>query len=753
MKKLIAKQKYLMFILVPVLIALTITVEAQDYIRGPWLWMIAPGSNIDTDYLAIESGGAITETQITQNGVNEGDKLGELQWTSERIQPSTHCGWFLCASNNVQHVVNATGLSSVQNLSHHTVYAFINIVSPRDQNNVRMGVGSDDAVKIWLNGIVVHRNNVDRRTTGIQDRFNTNLKAGNNLLLVKVCENLGNWGLFFKIYLDSKDFTTEIPKGPLADVGADTVIIAPGATDLSIRHVATVAWDTDSVSNVHSFTDGALIGGAVSNRIYLWNPHSEQLQATLTYDALIRDITVSPDGGILASGSMDGTIQLWNPQIGTLQAILRGPTNGGILSVAISPDGGILASGSTDGIIQLWNLQTETLQTAIRADTNGGILSIVFSPDGNVLASGGVDGIIRLWDPHTLTLETAITAHTDSVMGIAFNADGSQLASGSADGTIGLWNSDTGRHQATLNHKLPILSIAFNPDGSMLASGGVDGTALVWDPRTRKIQATLGHRSPVRCVVFSPDGSMIISGSQDGKTRQWRITTGSETEPTLEADVNGDGSVDVQTKPALEADVNGDGSVDLQDLVIVNARLGQTGENSADVNGDGVVNVVDLALVANAIEDDAAAPSLHPQSLEILTATDVRQWLSEAQHLNLTGARFQRGILFLQQLLATLIPKETTLLANYPNPFNPETWIPYQLANPAEVTITIYAVNGHVVRQLALGHQPAGMYQSRSRAAYWDGRNQFGEPVASGVYFYTFTAGDFTATRKMLIHK
>jgi hypothetical protein len=97
--------------------------------------------------------------------------------------------------------------------------------------------------------------------------------------------------------------------------------------------------------------------------------------------------------------------------------------------------------------------------------------------------------------------------------------------------------------------------------------------------------------------------------------------------------------------------------------------------------------------------------------------------------------------------------RENFLLANFPNPFNPETWIPYQLAKPAEVTITIYAINGQVVRTLALGHQSAGIYQSRSRAAYWDGSNEFGEPVASGVYFYTLTAGDFTATRKMLIQK
>ena len=97
--------------------------------------------------------------------------------------------------------------------------------------------------------------------------------------------------------------------------------------------------------------------------------------------------------------------------------------------------------------------------------------------------------------------------------------------------------------------------------------------------------------------------------------------------------------------------------------------------------------------------------------------------------------------------------QKTVLLANYPNPFNPETWIPYQLSKPADVTLTIYGVNGQMVRQLSLGHQAAGIYHSRSRAAYWDGRNAFGESVASGLYFYTLTAGDFSATRKMLIRK
>ena len=99
------------------------------------------------------------------------------------------------------------------------------------------------------------------------------------------------------------------------------------------------------------------------------------------------------------------------------------------------------------------------------------------------------------------------------------------------------------------------------------------------------------------------------------------------------------------------------------------------------------------------------------------------------------------------------LPAETAVLSNYPNPFNPETWIPYQLAKPAEVTVSIHSADGKLVRMLELGQLPAGVYQDRERAAYWDGRNEQGESVASGVYFYTLKAGDFAATKKMLIRK
>ena len=108
---------------------------------------------------------------------------------------------------------------------------------------------------------------------------------------------------------------------------------------------------------------------------------------------------------------------------------------------------------------------------------------------------------------------------------------------------------------------------------------------------------------------------------------------------------------------------------------------------------------------------------------------------------------------FTRALVVQEIPAETELLRNYPNPFNPETWIPYRLAQDAFVTLTIYDGNGQMVRTLDVGHQTAAVYESQSKAVHWDGRNEFGETVASGVYFYTLTAGDFSATRKMVILK
>ena len=208
-------------------------------------------------------------------------------------------------------------------------------------------------------------------------------------------------------------------------------------------------------------------------------------------------------------------------------------------------------------------------------------------------------------------------------------------------------------------------------------------------------------------------------------------------------------------------DVNRDGVISILDLILVAQQLGRRvpAGSPVDINGDGVVSILDLIRVAQGIAGSPAAPvALNPDLIgaigaESVDAAAIEAWIVQARLEDDGSLAFKQGIENLERLLASLIPEETALLANYPNPFNPETWIPYQLAESAEVTLTIYDINGQLVRRLAVGHQAAGMYRSRSRAAYWDGRNHLGESVASGLYFYSLTADNFTATRRMLILK
>jgi hypothetical protein len=111
------------------------------------------------------------------------------------------------------------------------------------------------------------------------------------------------------------------------------------------------------------------------------------------------------------------------------------------------------------------------------------------------------------------------------------------------------------------------------------------------------------------------------------------------------------------------------------------------------------------------------------------------------------------GRIILSNLTAKAIPKYSKLMQNWPNPFNPETWIPFQLSKDADVKLTIYDINGQLVRQFDLGYVPAGIYRIKDNAIYWNGTNSSGERVSSGIYFYHLQAGSFSASRKMVILK
>ena len=218
--------------------------------------------------------------------------------------------------------------------------------------------------------------------------------------------------------------------------------------------------------------------------------------------------------------------------------------------------------------------------------------------------------------------------------------------------------------------------------------------------------------------------------------------------------------IDISVSQYSPWDVNQDGRVNAIDSALVTAALGQSGDDivlpHTDVNGDGTVDNADVLLVTENFDENAAgAPSivdilagLRPLDREMLEA-QLEILIAESDG----SLKSLRTIALLQSLLTKLHPDKTRLLANYPNPFNPETWIPYQLADSSDVQIFIYDVRGAVIRHLKLGHQPAGYYIERKHAAHWDGRNAIGESVASGIYFYQLQTDNISLLREMVILK
>ena len=546
------------------------------------------------------------------------------------------------------------------------------------------------------------------------------------------------------------------------------------------------AADSDYTLSVSFSPDGQTIAsGGNDNTIDLWEASTGNYLRTLTgHTDFIYSIAFSLDGQLLVSGSKDGTVRLWDMSVGRHIRRLSGHTNS-VNGVAISPDGQTVASGSSDTTIRLWEVSTGRHLRTLTGHTDW-VGGVDFSPDGQTVVSGSGDTTIRLWEASTGRHLHTLIGHSQPVHSVAFSPTEQKLVSGHEDGGVLLWElPDTHVRIRPAAMVSPAIGEQFTVDINIV--GGENVTAfevsLAFDATAlRYVSGDYGDYLPAPPDVFyitpviSEDNTTVTlsgtsftgAGSGDGTlaTVTFEVVDTKASFIDISAlSLTGSHGEDLHVlahSTKIEAfpfgDINEDSLVNIQDLVLVANSFGQpvpAEGNPADVNDDGKVNIQDLVAVAAALgQGAAAAPSaLSYQARGQLTAADVQHWLTQAQALNLTDPTSQRGIRFLEQLLSALTPKATALLPNYPNPFNPETWIPYQLANPADVALTIYDINGRIVRNLDLGHQRAGMYHSQARAAYWDGRNAVGESVASGVYFYTLTAGDFTATRKMLIRK
>ena len=303
------------------------------------------------------------------------------------------------------------------------------------------------------------------------------------------------------------------------------------------------------------------------------------------------------------------------------------------------------------------------------------------------------------------------------------------------------WTEKTGDGSGTVNSAnlngtgaTQLASILAVPSGI-----AVDGlrSKLYWTNSRGRIQSANLDGSGITNVVdgLGSPGDMVLSNSIAAPAAT--PTTPTPTTASNKYDVNGDGSVN-----------NAD-----SDAITVAIAAGAT-DAKYDVNGDGTVNVFDLVeIIANRDPGAAGAPTLFGMKMSAVQIDHLQEQIDLLIATNDRSPAAMRTLIYLQQLIVTARPEKTQLLANYPNPFNPETWIPYELATDTHVRITIYNTQGVVIRSLEFGHQSAGYYTGRDRAAYWDGRNAFGEQVASGLYFYQLETDEMSSMRKMVILK
>lgn len=574
---------------------------------------------------------------------------------------------------------------------------------------------------------------------------------------------IGNrYGRLYLLNVETQEHITDFFGHKKESVYA--IVFSPDGTKLASGSSDSLfTWDANSgerVLSINGHTTGiravafSPVGDILATggryQINLWNTSSTERVGHFYVNDwynLFSGLVFSPDGNILAS--QDGReTHIWDVNLQTHLALLTGIGGENLTSSAFfvgldySPDGQFLAGGSEyNTAVHIW-YGGRTHIDAFFGHT-AGVTSVKFSPDGRILASGSNDQTVRIWDVSTGYNISTFKGHTDRVHCVDFNDDGSILASCGKDNSIIFWDMSSGDSRVIHSaHRDEVRKIAFSKDGKYIMScGGWDDSSVkVWYVNTGELVRTLnGHGYSVLDVAFSADGQTFASGSMDGTVLLWDYNSILDTK-------------DIQEKS--REDVNSDGVVDLQDLIYIALQFGKTGiENSADINNDGVVNIEDLLLVAAALENVNSAPRKFVDSNSILNPTKLQQWLTQSQMIPKKTPIQQKGITVLENIILMLAPDDTKLLPNYPNPANPETWIPYQLKTPSNVTIRIYTANGELVRKIEVGLQPAGIYHSRSRAAYWDGKNEYGERVASGNYFYTLSSGQFVATRKLLIRK
>ena len=670
-----------------------ILVQGGPKIKGPWLWVQFPGLNFDNFHSNVDLLAGASGGDVTELKIATNGAT-EGQSVGDKVWTS---GTLKSDSwNNIREMLG--GRDNVSNI----VYGSITLDSPREQKT-KMFAGSADDHKVWLNGQLINEHY--GWSTDYQVFFPVTLKQGKNVLLISVHKWDGHLGGHFGFAPDT-EYRVLSPGARFS--------LSTAATQVEVGDRFTVQLKTENIRDLAGW------------------------QSDITFDPAVLKVNNVSEGNFLKQGGgrthfLKGTIDNEAGRIADVGS-------------ARLSEGGVSGEGTLLSVTFTAKANGES-RLSVRKFQAG-------ASTGEAISSRPPDMIITVGEPSVsdvsdgpFSLSTGVTSvHLGDTFTLRLSAnDVTDLAG---------WQTDVSFDSATLE----AVEVS---EGDFLKSGGTN---------TFFLQGTIDNTAGEITQLSSARFGSSVSGTGTLLLITFTAKVVGETRVTLSNFFAGSGSgetisseapeivITVEARKYPASDVNQDGLVNVLDLILVAQHLGADASVNpqSDVNGDGTINVLDLIVVAqNLGESTAAASPFGIADIEDFGVDPavIQAWITQAEVENDGSLAFRQGIENLQRLLAALLPEETALLPNYPNPFNPETWIPYQLAESADVTVHIYAAGGVLVRTLALGHQAAGIYERRTRAAYWDGKNEAGESVASGVYFYTLTTGDFTATRKMLIVK
>ena len=536
----------------------------------------------------------------------------------------------------------------------------------------------------------------------------------------------------------SVTFSVTAGGGSLSETSATTNANGRAQTTLTLGSERGVNSVRASVSGVDPVTfstsiDAKILVAAANRPVMSWIAGGALYSLSGAKEAKIAE---SANGVAVGGGKIYWTSQT-SASAGTINSVNLDGTNATTLNSVRSVPMGIAVD--TAGSKVYWTASSGKIK---RANLNGSgsetVLQDLSGPTDIAVSNGFI-----YWTEGGNSIRRVNMSGQKIVIDVAVNLD--TVGGLAVGGGKVYWTEQTGASSGTVNgsnlNGTNFGTLASTLSVPMGVAVDTAGSKLYWTSSSGKVKrANLDGSRGEKVVegLISPS-KLAIGGANEATTTTTTTTTTRSTTPADDS----------------KYDVNGDGVVDGKDKVLVlEAVLAGTYVAKYDVNDDKKLNILDYVLVDVKVDAGAAgAPTLLGMKMTTVQIDRLQEQIDLLIATNDRSPAALRTLVYMQQLLATARPEKTQLFANYPNPFNPETWIPYELATDTHVKITIYNTQGVVIRTLQFGHQSAGYYTGRDRAAYWDGRNALGEQVASGLYFYQLETDTMSSMRKMVILK